>query len=101
MVTSFCTLVMFRAGGFVMSVHEVRSELCCRTEFIEGTIHETLKLPSDAAFKFNDENEADCDVQMVADDATSRLPSAEQATEYNGRLGALFEAHVVPELLDV
>jgi len=84
-----------------------KSEFCCNTKFVEGTIHHKVRLPFDLVM-VNPGAGVVCDVQIaplpkLAVAATSLLPSAEEATDthscHSEPSGTPFEIQVVPELV--
>lgn len=86
-----------------------RSEFCCNTKFVAGTIHHKARLPFDFVI-FNPGAGVVCEVQIaplevLAAPAASLLPSAEEATDChccNSELpGTPFEIQLVPELVEV
>ncbi len=86
-----------------------RSEFCCNTKFVEGTIHKNARLPFDLAM-VNPGAGVVCEVQIaplevLAAPTANLLPSAEEATECHccnsEPPGTPFEIQVVPKLVEV
>ena len=68
---------------------------------MEGTIHENERFPSVGVILIEGEGGV-CEVQIPASfTATNNPPSAEEATEVQYRTGALLEAQVSPEFVEV
>lgn len=80
-----------------------KSELCCRTKFVEGMSQETATQFDVAALMFKDGLGVVCRVYMPPGSpaATNACPSAEVATADHWMRGALFEIQVVPESVEV
>ena len=78
----------------------LKSEFCCNTKSVEGTIQEMTALLPERVM-FNDGVGVDCEVQkpppLTA--AISLLPSADEATANTS--GTLFETQVAPESVEV
>lgn len=101
---------------FVTSVQlaEPKSELCCITKFVEGTIQERSRLVFAVAM-FNCGAGVACEIQMPpptvvpglfvlgspAVAATNLYPSAEEATQVQYCTGTLLDVHVAPEFVEV
>ena len=90
-------------GVFVTSVQfvVVKSKFCCNAKFVEGTIHERVRLPFVGAMFICGAGAA-CLVQIPPFHATATdlFPSADDATDCQTKWGALFEIHVLPESVE-
>ena len=90
--------------------HEIKSPLCCKTKFVEGTSQESAMFVGEGV-RFNCGSGVVCEIQIwpkpvlvklvPLDTATSLLPSAEQKTPYQVERGILFEIQVNPVFVEV
>lgn len=91
-------------GVFVTSVQlvVVKSKSCCNTKFVEGTVHESMRLPFVGVI-FMEGVGVIREVQippplMVA---TRVFPFADEATDVQYCTGTLLNVQVIPEFVEV